>query len=388
MTKLSTFFSQILVFVMLVGVAAGTGAIPTFALFEDPGILTARIGTLDADRPGFTVVSAGSDHSLGLTDAGAVYAWGKSAEAVPQVVLGLPEDDPVVSFESGFDGSIFLTKSGRVFTWGPSPFASSGELPRDMTAAIPGNVIGVSSGGKYFLAWTDSGYLYSWGDNGSGRLGRGVENVAEAAPSLVHAASPIHGRVSGASAGRYGGTAWSSTGHIVAWGECWGMASGFTPLGIPAGSITDASIGAETIVASFAGTVYYASLATNRRFVLQGTITPDVVEIDAGLADSKGEESFIARTYENVVWAWGNNSFGQLGLGDNAPSFPSPQQVSALLGNQVTSVAAGNSHTLVASGTVMSAGANAVGQLGDGTPGTNQNVHTPFQHPSFWADSY
>ena len=66
-----------------------------------------------------------------------------------------------------------------------------------------------------------------------------------------------------------------------------------------------------------------------------------------------------------TVWAWGENSNGQLGDGTTIDK-QIPQQVAGLA---VTAVAAGTNHTVALrkDGTVWTWGNNASGQLGDGT---------------------
>ncbi len=86
----------------------------------------------------------------------------------------------------------------------------------------------------------------------------------------------------------------------------------------------------------------------------------DIVDVDAGLAHS------IALTAAGDVWGWGENNFGQLGIGSTG--WPRvPYRAVGISG--VVSVAAGRYHTLAIrnDGTVWAWGANWNGQLGDGT---------------------
>ncbi|WP_223635057.1 MopE-related protein [Corallococcus sp. EGB] len=75
----------------------------------------------------------------------------------------------------------------------------------------------------------------------------------------------------------------------------------------------------------------------------------------------------LALMQDGTVMAWGDNLYGQLGLGNRAPPVSSPQQVPGL--TNVVAVAAGEFHSLALTrdGTVWAWGRNDSGQLGDGT---------------------
>lgn len=75
--------------------------------------------------------------------------------------------------------------------------------------------------------------------------------------------------------------------------------------------------------------------------------------------------ALVLKNGSSTVWAWGNNSFGQLGDGSNIGR-TNPVQV--LLPQDVAAIAAGDRHSLALAGdgTVYSWGWNAYGQLGDG----------------------
>jgi alpha-tubulin suppressor-like RCC1 family protein len=95
---------------------------------------------------------------------------------------------------------------------------------------------------------------------------------------------------------------------------------------------------------------------------LASAVTPMVA---AGYAHT------VALKSDGTVWAWGDNSWGQLGIGTNTTGRLLPVKV--LTG--AVAVAAGeiNSVALKSDGTVWAWGANGYGQLGDGTTTDRSN---------------
>ncbi|ACL06695.1 regulator of chromosome condensation RCC1 [Desulfatibacillum aliphaticivorans] len=88
-----------------------------------------------------------------------------------------------------------------------------------------------------------------------------------------------------------------------------------------------------------------------------------------GIAAGGGYHSLVVKN-DGTVWAWGDNSSGQLGIGTNKASL-SPVRVMHKSGaplNGVLKVAAGERHSLAltAKGEVWTWGDNSKGQLGDG----------------------
>lgn len=85
----------------------------------------------------------------------------------------------------------------------------------------------------------------------------------------------------------------------------------------------------------------------------------------AAVSIAAGREFSVAALSDGRVYTWGLNGDGQLGNGSRFSSL-TPVEVTGLAG--VTAVAAGNSHVLalLGSGTVWAWGANFAGQLGNG----------------------
>ncbi|HEX8702583.1 MAG TPA: RCC1 repeat-containing protein, partial [Myxococcaceae bacterium] len=113
-----------------------------------------------------------------------------------------------------------------------------------------------------------------------------------------------------------------------------------------------------------------------------GTTTPrlspvQVPGLGPAVAIASGQDHSLAVLQDGTVWAWGASSWGQLGDGTTTPH-PSPVRVSAL--TDVVAVAAAGHHSVALrrDGTVWGWGKNFHGQLGMGA--TSQTaVSTPVQ---------
>jgi alpha-tubulin suppressor-like RCC1 family protein len=85
----------------------------------------------------------------------------------------------------------------------------------------------------------------------------------------------------------------------------------------------------------------------------------------------------VAIKTDGTLWAWGNNIYGQLGLGDAGSGTErlSPEQVGS--DTAWAFVTAGGNHTVAVKteGTLWVWGGNDVGQLGDGTAWQAQPIH-------------
>ena len=192
----------------------------------------------------------------------------------------------------------------------------------------------ISAGGNHSLALKSDGTVYAWGWNQFGQLGDGTM-TDRTTPVQVSGLSGV----TAISAGGNHSLALKSDGTVWAWG--W---NSFGQLGD--GTIT-----------------------TNRLTPVQVSGLSGITAIAAG-----GEHS-LALKQDGTVWAWGNNSFGQLGDGTTLYR-PTPVQVSNLSG--ITAIEAGDVHSLALKqdSTVWAWGDNSFGQLGDGT---TTERHTPVQ---------
>jgi alpha-tubulin suppressor-like RCC1 family protein len=140
------------------------------------------------------------------------------------------------------------------------------------------------------------------------------------------------------------------------------------------------------------------SPTSRNQVLISGTNQTD--NADVTLASKKWKNPTTAVGYSHAlalkpdgsVWAWGNNYYGQVGDGTsgNGTDKPTPVQVSGLgVGSDVIAVSAtyNSSLALKGDGSVWAWGDNTYGQLGDGTSGYGMYKSTPVQVSGLGAGS-
>ena len=191
----------------------------------------------------------------------------------------------------------------------------------------------ISGGGSHCLALRNDGTVWAWGDNSLGQLGDNstTQRGAPVQTSVLAGVSAVFARSDHSMALKSDGTVW-------AWGE---NSSGQLGNGSTAGSRVPLQIPGLSGIAAISGGSQHG-LALNA----------------AGA----------------ILWAWGDNSSGQIGDG-TTNSRLSPKMVPLTLpgGVTITAISASGSSTLIllSDKTVMTWGDNTFGQLGTGTFGFN-----------------
>ncbi|KAK2909214.1 hypothetical protein Q8A67_005051 [Cirrhinus molitorella] len=119
--------------------------------------------------------------------------------------------------------------------------------------------------------------------------------------------------------------------------------------------------GAGAVLLSDSGTVVIMDKSTVCKH-LKGLDNRQVIQIACG------DHHSMALTKDGQLFVWGENSHGQLGLKKDHPSSPSAQHVQSLSGIPVAQISAGGDHSFVLSlsGVVFGWGKNSAGQLGLG----------------------
>ncbi|MGV3518802.1 RCC1 domain-containing protein [Luteitalea sp.] len=234
----------------------------------------------------------------------------------------------------------------------------------------------LAGGDSHAFVIDGSGSLWAVGLNGQGRLGDGTTTQRRERV-------PISGLgvVTGIAAGTAHSVALKADGTVYAWGNntAGQVGDGTTtqrtsPVALTSlTNVTQLAAGPSgefTLALKADGTVYawgrntYGQLGdgttTNRTTPTQIAALSGIVGIAAST------DHALAVKSDGTVWAWGRNTSRQLGDGTTT-SRNTPAQVAGLSG--ASGVAAGATHSLarLTDGSVYAWGANGSGQLGDGT---------------------
>lgn len=127
-------------------------------------------------------VGAGDRHSLALTSAGVVYAWGSGSANGLQTtrntpaVLSFPE--PIIDISCGFAHSLAVGVSGKVYSWGSNSNCQLGNGTTQYSSAptevsLIRNAVAVSADKDHSIALLADSTVRCWGSNILGQVGDG-----------------------------------------------------------------------------------------------------------------------------------------------------------------------------------------------------------------------
>jgi alpha-tubulin suppressor-like RCC1 family protein len=249
-------------------------------------------------------------------------------------------------------------------------------------------ITGPLAAGKenHSMVLKSDGTIHAWGLNDYGQVGDGSLLTRET-PTLVTMVTTTN--VVSLAAGGYHSLALLGDGTVVAWGENGNgqLGDGTHSWDHGLGPVQVLNLRGITAIAAgywhglalrIDGTVWawgsnsYGQLGDNSQSERYAPVR--VSGLTNVIAIAAGTEFSLALKGDGTVWAWGDNSYGQLGDGNGGGSAFSavPVQVSGLTG--ITAISGGYQHALALKndGTVRAWGRNDVYQCGVDSSGANE----------------
>ncbi|CAN8066050.1 unnamed protein product [Agarophyton chilense] len=245
-------------------------------------------------------VYCGRYHTIARTTTGFVFTWGggkngrlghgdEKIRAQPTCVESLIKHK-AVAITAGYHNNLVLTEDGEVWSWG---WGAHGQLglgdtkDRDVPTIIPElsheSVCYLSCGDRHSFAITKDGRVFGWGSNEFGQLGCGKKGDTVLRPKLIEGLQGLV--ITAISSGDRHSSAVTNTGAVYTWG-----------------------CGSD-------GQCGHADF--------RDVVRPKLVEslIDQFVVDVKCGHNFtMVMNSEHEVFAWGNNTYGQLGNNGNGKS--------------------------------------------------------------------
>jgi len=303
------------------------------------------------EHKNIVALSCGRLQTMGLTADGEVWCFGGNPTGDNLSVSGLPHQVPlpekVRALAVGICHICLITRAGKVWASGAGDQGQLGQANLDSSSvfleveALRGDFISeVTCGGLHTLAISDSRICYSWGANDEGQAGHGQRSLV-AKPAPVRDREGILEEVTGLSAGN------KHSMLLTRGGICWGFGDGSH--GKLAQGDTRDRVSAERCK----GFPPAVCIAAGREHTVAVTTRGEVWTVGAGRAGQLGlgdwsyqinpcrvvalhscfavkaaaaENHSLVLDDEGYIWSFGNNSAGELGLGDTY-SRAVPQQV-------------------------------------------------------------
>jgi alpha-tubulin suppressor-like RCC1 family protein len=273
--------------------------------------------------------ASGQAHTLALTKSGEVYSFGSSAHGAlgqgPEyrqcspMIVKMSRETPIRFVVSGAQHSLFVSDTGRLYTVGDNGYGQLGlgqaqkgkdagkkivftcePEPLDEWHLEAGFVRIAAAGNNHNLAVTDRGQLWSWGANANGQLGLG-DSIHKYTPQLI---KPLKGiDIAAVACGSLHSLAVGREGaHVYSWGS---NVQG--QLGIGQQSAAEGQ---------------QRNLPTLCQ-ALSNKVGSQIIQVAAAACHS------LALTRIGEVYSFGDNSCGQLGFYPQAPETRSKAAVAA-----------------------------------------------------------
>jgi alpha-tubulin suppressor-like RCC1 family protein len=304
----------------------------------------------------WSILSSKFNHCLAIKSNGTLWAWGNNLKgqlgnSFSGGTVNIPfqiGNSTWISVSAGTSYSLGIKSNGTLWAWGGNEDGQLGDgtiTQRNSPVQIgtSSNWIKVDCSWNHSIALKQDGTLWAWGNNNYGQLGDGT-NIGKIIPTQIGNAN----NWTQINAGQYFSIALKSDGTLWSWGY-----NGNGRLG------DGTSIISRNLPVQIGTSTNWTSISTSLGHC-------------------------IARRSDGTLWAWGSNSYGQLGNGSNGSTNDvySPILIDNSSGyGDILSAGSNFSVAVKNNGEIRSWGGNSWGQLGDGT-NIDKNIPTPIICPN------
>lgn len=181
----------------------------------------------------FTAISAGDNHSCGVTTTGEGYCWGSNSGGALGDGTGTDHPSPTLVSGSGTGSLIFtgiaagfrhscaVTTLMTAYCWGDDSQAQLGDVPGGPQLTphlVPGSgsspelFIAITAGGNHTCADAQGGFSYCWGENANGQIGNGTQVTTNGPAFVASFGSKL-------SAGSFSTCRVENAGGVTCWGR-------------------------------------------------------------------------------------------------------------------------------------------------------------------------
>ena len=348
-------------------------------------------------------VACGSTHTLAIKSNGELWAWGYNEYGQLGIGFAASQTTPQpvgtatnwVSVACGSSHTLAINANGELWAWGYNEYGQLGigNTTNQYTPYHVGtdtNWSSVACGANHTMAVNASREIRVWGINSSGQLGIGNYTKQNIPYPIILVGNTIV-RIKDLACGYAHTVAIDFNGWLWTWGYNdhgqlglgnYTTQTDYKRVGTATNWVGVACGEAHTMAIKSNGELWAWGRNANWQLGLGPTQNITIYNIPMRVGTSVAWRKIAAGGYHSAaitasgaLWTWGDNNYGQLGLGTTFGQYDTPQPVGT--DTNWVSVACGKYHTMAinASGELWAWGSNANWQLGSGQ--NTDNVISP-----------